>query len=742
MVNSVDPLEHHPNLQQIDPKAIPVAYWQWDQFQLDPDHDLEVGDSITLKVSADADVSRAVKFLYHIGPLNEHGGIEAVFTRASDQAALPYQVSLDGQIVVSIDESHLVNVHAINQHDRVGELAIQVVAVYESDPWLAPETLSLRPEYQSRVLTLDGEQVAEATDDLLAIHTNRRPYFGRPAHSQIRPEKSVLQHSPLVLAYNSAAELVPIAEDPERDPIVAYEYYDREANEWTNMQADRRTLVTTVEDERSAAGDQMIRMRATDAAGRVSKPYEFQWTLNRPPAPPTLEGPFPRWPVPGGQLRGRFIFTDPDGDAVDLVQLEVTGKGYSKVVQGSELQLDQLPAGRLSYKGSATDARGAKVTFRGSLDLADPAANEISGTPLSIVNSVGMRMVQIPAGQFVMGAPATAASASESDHVPHGVRITKPFFMATHEVTLQTYQRVMGRRRLSRSRSDGADLQAATGITWVEANKFCQLLNQIAEEQSAGRKYRLPTEAEWEYACRAGTATPYHVGQKLTARDANFGQPAKTGSPVTLAVGRFPPNRFGLYDMHGNVAEWCADIYQRNAYWQLPAQDPVWVAEAEEGTGVGAPRVYRGGSWQSDPEQCASAARTVATNSAASQNRNIGLRVVCELPDRPAVDPFADHSVVHSFSGVWVGQNGRIYQLRQDARGNISGRYGDSKSKMFGSLSGRVVKNKAILKYRSPAGNGTIEIVRVNEGRANLRWWDQSARQGRQQLHLSTPESR
>jgi formylglycine-generating enzyme required for sulfatase activity len=185
---------------------------------------------------------------------------------------------------------------------------------------------------------------------------------------------------------------------------------------------------------------------------------------------------------------------------------------------------------------------------------------------------VSLDMVLIPAGKFIMGSPASEPSRQPNER-QHEVTLTKPFYIGKYEVTQDQWQAVMGDNPSS---VKGPRLPV-TDIFWENSQDFIKKLNT---KTNGG--YRLPTEAEWEYACRAGTTTAYLVGDSLTKTDANI----EGGS--TKSVGSYKPNSFGLYDMHGNVYEWCEDWYR----FYLPGTetDP-------KGPATGSGRVLRGGSF-------------------------------------------------------------------------------------------------------------------------------------------------
>jgi formylglycine-generating enzyme required for sulfatase activity len=242
---------------------------------------------------------------------------------------------------------------------------------------------------------------------------------------------------------------------------------------------------------------------------------------------------------------------------------------------------------------------------------------EYLGTPVEVTNSIGMKLVLIPPGEFLMGSPESERDRG-SDEQQHRVRITKPFFLGVHEVTQAEYQRVMGTNPSVFSR--GGSMRDKLGdtdtsqfpvedVTWDDAVSFCSKLSQLPAEQTARRVYRLPSEAEWECACRSGTTTPFHFGGQLNGTQANCNGQVPYGTQTsgprlerTAAVGSYSPNAFGLYDMHGNVWEWCHDWYEAKYYTNSPTDDP-------QGPTQYSFRVIRGGGWNRGAGNCRSAFR-------------------------------------------------------------------------------------------------------------------------------------
>jgi formylglycine-generating enzyme required for sulfatase activity len=216
-------------------------------------------------------------------------------------------------------------------------------------------------------------------------------------------------------------------------------------------------------------------------------------------------------------------------------------------------------------------------------------------------NSVGMRFMLIPAGEFMMGSPGGDQDAKPREKPQHRVHITKPFYLGVHEVTQEQWEKLMGTRPWEGKSSvkEGADC-AATCVSWKDAVAFCEKLS--AKE---GCTYRLPTEAEWEYACRASSITHSCFGGDPLALG-NYawyeGKAWSAGQRYAHSVGQKKPSGWGLYEMHGNVWEWCAGWYDSNYYANSPTVDPT-------GPSAGSRRVGRGGSWSSLAGVCRSALR-------------------------------------------------------------------------------------------------------------------------------------
>ena len=247
-------------------------------------------------------------------------------------------------------------------------------------------------------------------------------------------------------------------------------------------------------------------------------------------------------------------------------------------------------------------------------------------------------MVLIPAGSFLMGSPDDELERSESEIPQHPVTV-KTFFMGKYPVTQSQWSAVATMPQVNLelnpdpSHFKGED-RPVENVSWFEAVEFCDRLSHYT-----GRTYRLPSEAEWEYAVRAGTTTPFHFGETITTDLANYdGTDSSDGSwpgsygrgpkgiyrQETTPVGSFQvANAFGLHDMHGNVWEWCQDHWH-SSYEGAPKDGSAWIdSEAKDD----ASRLLRGGSWTINPRNCRSACRTY--NIPGFRYDGNGFRVVC-----------------------------------------------------------------------------------------------------------------
>lgn len=235
------------------------------------------------------------------------------------------------------------------------------------------------------------------------------------------------------------------------------------------------------------------------------------------------------------------------------------------------------------------------------------------GAP-EITNSIGVQLRLISQGDFVMGSPPSERG-RDSHETQHRVRLTKPFYLGKYELTQQQYERVTGSNP---SQSSAAD-NPVDNVTWLDAVEFCRRLSAMPAEKAAKRTYRLPTEAEWEYACRAGSETAYSFGND----EALLGDYAwhNSNGRAVHPVGQKPPNAWGLYDMHGNVFEWCLDAYGGD-YPRVDTIDPLGATNAQY-------RIYRGGSGGSPPRGCRSAHRE--RQSPDFRDAFLGFRIACDV---------------------------------------------------------------------------------------------------------------
>ncbi|NEN98832.1 MAG: formylglycine-generating enzyme family protein [Moorea sp. SIO3I7] len=259
-------------------------------------------------------------------------------------------------------------------------------------------------------------------------------------------------------------------------------------------------------------------------------------------------------------------------------------------------------------------------------------------------NGITLDMVAIPGGTFLMGSPETEEGHTDSESPQHQVTV-KSFFIGKYPVTQAQWQAVAALTQVNRelepdpSHFKGED-RPVEGVSWYDAVEFCARLSEYTK-----RPYRLPSEAEWEYACRAGTSTPFHFGETITTEFANYNGtddqkgrwkgsygngPSGIYRRETTPVGSFGvANDFGLYDMHGNVWEWCADHWHDN-YEDAPTDGTAWQDEPDSNNeNDNKYRLWRGGSCYTLPKNCRSGSRGVFNPGLRHLVGNIGFRVVC-----------------------------------------------------------------------------------------------------------------
>jgi formylglycine-generating enzyme required for sulfatase activity len=282
-----------------------------------------------------------------------------------------------------------------------------------------------------------------------------------------------------------------------------------------------------------------------------------------------------------------------------------------------------------------------------------------------------LRLIRIPAGEFLMGSPPDEPERSGDEGPQHTVELAS-FFISQTPITQGQWREVAQwkeregewwERELEANPSrfqpkdeaeekkesygsfrllDGeasSDQRPVERVSWLDAMEFCNRLSQ-----RTGRHYTLPSEAQWEYACRAGTSTPFAFGETISDELANYDGSETYGNGLkgknrkqTTPVGRFPANAWGLQDMHGNVREWCLDDWH-GSYEGAPVDGSAWLdgAEGQSSKREGGGRLLRGGSWFGNPRNCRSAYR--ALNQPDIANFNLGFRVVC-LPQGPSLNP-------------------------------------------------------------------------------------------------------
>jgi formylglycine-generating enzyme required for sulfatase activity len=386
------------------------------------------------------------------------------------------------------------------------------------------------------------------------------------------------------------------------------------------------------------------------ASGHLAEPIALEGST---PLPSALSGMSAAPAIPQAKPQEAFFLRRPlrltRRQILGIAALAVAGTGAAVAAPSIRRLLTRPALRTISFEVASIDERGAREAPD---KYSAPTFTEALGS------SAGIEMVSIPAGSFVMGSPEDESERQSDEGPQHRVTLAS-FFAGRSPVTQAQWTAVVMahpetiHRDLDPKPSffRGIDLPVES-ITWNEAEEFCLRLAAIT-----GRQYRLPSEAEWEYACRAGTMTPFNLGPTITPELANYcgtggavcgdsngksvasdvyndvkytsgayGQgPVGIFRGMTTRPGTFPPNRFGLYDMHGNVWEYCLD-QATDSYADVPRDATPYLSGASD-----APRILRGGSWSHNPAICRSAYRDSLDPSSSGWQGRIGLRIVCRL---------------------------------------------------------------------------------------------------------------
>ena len=323
--------------------------------------------------------------------------------------------------------------------------------------------------------------------------------------------------------------------------------------------------------------------------------------------------------------------SDELGEILDKMIVGATKKRFKNV--GEILSLIQptsqsaksnFPA-QISQTSTVDSEKGEVFTFEvPTVNISGYITHRTQGSARQKIEDLGngikLAMVYIPGGSFLMGSPQNEAGRSDIESPQHKVTL-QPFYMSKYPITQNQYQAIMGKNP---SYFKGGN-RPVEEVSWYDAVEFCQKLSQ-----KTGKSYKLPSESQWEYGCRAGTTTPFYFGETITSELANYNGnyiydniPKGKFREETTDVGIFPPNAFGLYDMHGNVWEWCADDWHKN-YEGAPTDGSAWLKNDEKEHDA----VLRGGSWIYIPNRCRSAFRDHFIRRDYLIN-HFGFRIVC-----------------------------------------------------------------------------------------------------------------
>jgi predicted Zn finger-like uncharacterized protein len=347
--------------------------------------------------------------------------------------------------------------------------------------------------------------------------------------------------------------------------------------------------------------------------------------------------------TPHGEVRIELIDPPPDvAVTVDKATIDVAGLDELLRFRVGEHQLEVTASGFETFTRRFTVGREGNPALKVELVREPQTAPPLAVAPfdaaaakthqvdwaahlkvaVEITNSIGMKLTLIPPGEFLMGADKSDRDARNEEKPQHRVRITKPFYFGVYEVTQADYELVMG---MNPSRfKEGGQLPVET-VSWEDAQEFCRKLTALPEERQAGAVYRLPTEAEWEHACRAGTTFRYGFDESKGALSDHAWYLANAPN-TTHPVGKLKPNAWGLYDMLGNVWEWCQNWYDSSYHATSPVDDPT-------GPATGSNRVSRGCSWMGFLSRCRVSSR--GSNIPSERLVYHGFRVVRSVAPEP-----------------------------------------------------------------------------------------------------------
>ena len=295
----------------------------------------------------------------------------------------------------------------------------------------------------------------------------------------------------------------------------------------------------------------------------------------------------------------------------------------AKQPQKSRQQLDKLNLKVIEFKFATVSSDPCSIIGTMATLPIRRQSGKAKYTTLNLGGEITLDLIGIPGGKFFMGSPATEAEREVEESPQHPVSI-RPFFMSRYPVTQAQWQAVM-QNNPSRFVDSDSNNKPVEKVSWFDAGEFCDRLSRMI-----GRKFRIPTEAEWEYACRAKTQTPFHCGATISTELANYNGEEVYGLGLagenrrqTTDVDSFLANRFGLHDLHGNVAEWCADSWHDN-YENAPDDGRAWTSNNPQDL-----KVLRGGSWLHLPGSCRSAQRLKSNPK--SQSDAFGFRIASSL---------------------------------------------------------------------------------------------------------------